>query len=215
MQFDEKGLATMPAACLPATGPDQWMIFLLLGIAAMLIIGGLIAVRNAKGRIAMFALAPLALLGVAVAAPAAPAQALETAIPNFSFSDTWDIDGNVAVWDATSEDATGQALADMQTLEDMVVEGSATKTASLVASTSDSNVYQFQVVPGSFDDFDFSYVVPGNGANSLDTAFSLLEDDVNVSLVLTFVYTYHDQCNRPLQTTVTYTGLVSVPEPVP
>lgn len=205
----------LPSACLPATGPDQWVIMLLVGLAALLIVGGLFAVKSAKGRIATFAIAPLALLGVLVAAPATPAQALETAIPNFSFSDSWTVNGGILDWTATSEDATGQALADMQTLEDMVVDGSATKSTSLVASTSQANSYQFQTVPGSFDDFDFSYRIPGTGPNSLNTAFTLLEDNTGVDVVLTFVYDYKDQCNRPLQTTVTYTGTVTAPQPVP
>lgn len=208
----------LPTACLPATGSDNMtLIVMLVGLAAILMIAGVIAVKKSKGRIALLLLPVAALALVLGAAPAKPAQALETAIPSFSFSDTWTVSGGILDWDALSEDATGAALADMQTLEDMVVEGTATKSTSLtVASSPDpSDTYTFQVVPGSFDDFDFSYTIPGTGPNSLDTAIDLLEDSTNLVTVLTFTYDYKDSCDRPLQTVVTYTGEVTAPQPVP
>lgn len=209
----------LPTACLPATGSDNMTIIVtLVGLAAILMVAGVIAVTKSKGRIALLLLPVAALALVLGAAPAKPAQALETAIPSFSFSDTWITNGvNVVDWNVLSENATGQALTDMQTLEDMVVEGTATKSTSLtVASSPDpSDLYTFAVVPGFFDDFDFSYSIPGDGPNSLETAITALQDDTALTTVLTFTYDYKDSCNRPLQTIVTYTGLVTAPQPVP
>src|SRR5688572_18162075 len=99
---------------------------LLVVIAGVLLAAGVIAVKKSSGRVAL-AIAPLAILGLVVAAPAAPAQALETAIPGFSFSDTWT--PNEPEFDYfQSEDATGQALTDMGVLEAMVTEDSATRS---------------------------------------------------------------------------------------
>ena len=208
----------LPQACLPATGSDNMtLIVVLVGLAAILLAAGVIAVTKSRGRIALLMLPVVALALVLGAAPAKPAQALETAIPGFSFSDTWTTQGGILDWTVTSEDATGAALANMQTLEDMVVDGTATKTTSLtVASSPDpGDLYTFQVVPGSFDDFDFSYEIPGTGPNSLGTAIALLEDSTQLATNLTFTYDYKDSCNRPLQTVVIYSGLVTAPQPVP
>ncbi len=199
----------LPQACLPATGSDNMMlIIVLVSLAAILLAAGVIAVKKSRGRMAL--LLPVAALALVLgAAPAKQAVALETAIPAFSFSDTWTTEGTIVDWDVTSEDATGPALVDMQTLEDMVVEGTATKTTSLtVASSPDpGDLYTFQIVPGFFDDFDFSYEIPGTGPNSLSTAIALLDNDsTNLTTILTFTYDYKDSCNRPLQTVVTYSG---------
>lgn len=208
----------LPDACLPATGIDNWTILLLVGVAMLLIVAGVLAVKKAKGRLAMV-LAPLAILGLVVAAPASPAQALETAIPNYSFSDTWTVSGSVVDWDALSENATGQALIDSQTLYDMEVDGSATKTVSLVAvaNPNPGGTYTFPgpTYPWSYDDTDFSVLLEGSGPGGLNTAFTLLQDNTNVAVTLTFTYDYEDQCGKPLQTVLTYTGSVTAPQPVP
>lgn len=206
----------LPQACLPATGADQTHIVLLATLAVLLLAAGAIAMAKTRGRIALV-LIPVAILALVVGAPGAPARALETAIPNYSFSDTWTVSGDVVAWDATSEDATGQALVDSQTLYDMEVDGSATKTVSLVVSNgpNPANTYTFQIPPWLYDDFDFSTLIPGTGPNSISTAMTLLQDTTNLDMVLTFTYDYKDSCNRPLQTVLTYTGTVTAPQPVP
>lgn len=209
-------MVPLPQACLPATGADQTLLIVLaLGVAAVLLAAGVLAVAKTRGRVALV-LIPIAALALVVGSAPKPAQALETAIPSFSFSDTWTMEQTLEDWSILSEDATGQALADMQTLEDMVVEGTAVKTFALTVSSSPdpADTYVFQVVPGFFDDFDFSYRIPGTGPNSLDTAITLLEDSTDLEAVLTFTYDYKDSCNRPLQTVVTYTGEFSAPQPV-
>ena len=206
----------LPAACLPATGSDNTLLMvLLLAAAAVLIVVGLVAVRSTKGRIAMLAIAPLALAGLALSAPTSAAQALEVAEPNFTASDTW-TQLPFPASDYLSEDPTVAQDTFLDTIEAEVTAGTATRSTT-VTLTSQDGVNTVDIPQNWFeDDFDHSVIVTNEDVGVGVVALNALGVDQgygNLTLTLTHTYNYKTGAGCPLQTVVTYTGIVLSIEP--
>ena len=208
----------LPAACLPATGSDNTLLMLLLlGAAALLIVVGLVAVRSTKGRIAMLAIAPLALAGLALSAPTSAAQALEVAEPNFQVSDTWTETPGLA-FDYLSEDATVAQDTFLDAIEAEVTAGTATRSTTLTLSSQNGAYTVNLALSWSEDDFDHSVIVLDEAVDAGAVALHALAAGAgygDLPLTLTHTYDYKTAAGCPLQTVVTYTGTVFFPTPVP
>ena len=208
----------LPAACLPATGSDNVLLMtVLLGVAALLIVAGLFAVRSTKGRIAMLAIAPLALAGLALSAPASSAQALEVAEPSFTASDTWTEVPPGPLANYLSEDPTPTQVTFLDTMQDQVVEGTATETTTLTLTSQNGvNVVPLSLVGWSEDDFDHSVLITNASVGAGIAALNLLgvgQGYGTLTLTLTHTYDYKTAAGCPLQTVVVYNGTIFSPEP--
>jgi LPXTG-motif cell wall-anchored protein len=191
----------MPAACLPATGIDNWTILLLVIIAAVLMAAGVVAVKKSSGRVAL-AIAPLILLGLVIAAPAPAAQAVESAIPDFTASEDWTYTSPPEVFNSdapTPEQVT--LLAELEALAE-APGGTFSLSTTLV---NNFNPAQF----GPLDGASVSSVT-GVATVPADDLIALADEwgTGSVTLSVTVVFGYPDQCGKPLQTTVLYTGTI-------
>jgi hypothetical protein len=208
----------LPAACLPATGSDNTLLMaLLLGAAAILIVVGLIAVRSTKGRIALLAIAPLALAGLAVSAPTSSAQAFEAAQANFTASTTWTQQGGPG-FDYLSADPSVAQDTFLDAIETEVTAGTATRSTTLTL-TSQNGANTVNLPLTWFEnDTDHSVIVPdeavGAGIVALN-AIAVNQGFGTLTLTLTHTYDYKTSAGCPLQTLVTYTGNVLVLAPIP
>jgi LPXTG-motif cell wall-anchored protein len=208
----------IPAACLPATGSDNTLLMaLMLGAAALLIVVGVVAVRSTKGRIAMLAIAPLALAGLAISAPTSAAQAFEVAEPNFTASDTW-TQLPFPASDFLSEDPTPAQDAFLDAIETEVTAGTATRSSTLTL-TSPNGLHTVSLpLAWSEDDFDHSVIVTNETVFAGGVLLNAIEAGQgfgNLTLTLTHTYDYKTSAGCPLQTVVTYTGLANNPPPIP
>ena len=207
----------LPAACLPATGSDNIVLMtLLLGVAALLIVAGLVAVRSTKGRIALLAIAPLALAGLALSAPTSSAQALEVAEPSFTASDTWSVTPFDAGSDYLSEDPTPAQTAFLTTIETEVTAGTATRSTTLTLTS--QNGVNIVSLPLTWypNDTDGSVIVPSEAVFDGVEALNDIESGQglgDLTLTLTQTYDYKTAAGCPLQTVVVYTGTVSIDPP--
>lgn len=199
----------MLATCLPATGIDTWIIALLAGVALVLLVAGFVALKSAKARIAVLAIAPLALLGVAATAPVSPAQALESAYEGFTIpgwtAEINEEDPSMSVY--LSDAATPEQEATLTALEGMVTEGTAVRSA--VATVQSEDLSETIVLDGSswfFWEFDYEVAV---FYDDFWFAVTELENPIGeLPLTVTFTYDYTDDCDRPLQTVIVYTGTI-------
>jgi len=177
---------------------------------ARVVIAGIGAVKSAKARIAVLAIAPLALLGVAATAPASPAQAVESAYDGFTIPG-WTYEPNEQEPTLSlylSDPATSEQEATLTALEDGVTEGSVIR--STVVTVQSADLSETVVLDGSswfFWEFDYQVAVFSNafwqGASELENPFGELP------LTVTFTYDYADDCDRPLQTVIVYTGTIA------
>jgi hypothetical protein len=206
----------LPAACLPATGSDNTLLMaLLLTAAAVLIVVGLIAVRSTKGRIALLAIAPLALAGLAVSAPTSAAQAFEAAEPNFTASTTWTQQGQPG-FDYLSADPTVAQDTFLDAIETEVTAGTATRSTTLTLTAQNGANTVNLPLTWFENDTDHSVIVPDEAVGNGVSALNLLGNDQGfgtLTLTLTHTYNYKTSAGCPLQTVVTYTGTVTIVEP--
>lgn len=202
----------MPAACLPATGIDTWTIALLIAGAAMLLAMGVVAVRRSRRGIAL-GIVPLLLLGVVLAAPAAPAQAITVAYPGFTVGTT-DIDDPSPwfespdnVW-ALDQALTPEQEATLADLAEMINADDASLTIGDVQFATLVDPPQTTTQPSSSVVFAAELYYPTVTSEAVDAAVDAL-NDLNLSMTVTYTYDYQDDCGRPLQTVIVFTGLLA------
>lgn len=199
-----------PTSCLAATGADQSMLLiLLLGVAAVLLAAGVLAVRSARGRVALAVLPLLLVVGVSVA-PTSSAQAVTAKIPDTVMSTEWNYDGP----DITSDVPSAGNFALFE------------QAAALQQAAGKLPIYRtFITWPGTdeFPGAETFEVVPNiAGLDASNAVVELDEIDVEDALVdwwfplpmeravytltVTITFDYLDDCGKPLQTVFTYTG---------
>jgi LPXTG-motif cell wall-anchored protein len=197
----------MPAACLPATGPEQWTVMLLLGVAAVLLAAGVVAMRTARGRVAL-ALIPLAILGLAVSAPAQPAQAAESAFPGFTIDATWyPVDGpdNDWVQDASLTPEQEATFAALQQI--LANEPGATLTVAIHLANGNPPNQQADLPDDAATFIDGLPIVLASAVDPVRVAW----DSTGIQMTVTYTVDYHDPCGKPLQTVLVYTGQLATP----
>lgn len=192
----------MLESCLPATGPDSWVIALLVAIGVVLVVAGAIFVARSKARVALL-LVPVAALTLVLAAPAQPSQAAAAAIPSFTIPGGWDWNNPDQTWDSgtpTSEQLEWLGLLDeIQENEDGVV------VTTVVALVNNNDASENGTIDPS------NVLIPvATGVASVDgdAVDDLIDswDSLNIEMTVTVTFDYHDGCGKPLQTVVQWTG---------
>ena len=201
-------------ACLPATGLDATPLALLAVLALVLLVGGVIALRSQRARVATVLL-PLAALALVFGATAssAPAQAVPPTakIADFTVSDTWT---EIAATVYESEAASPADAASLAQLEDWAAEFAVVPTYAITL-TSQNGAETVSVSDDALLSFAATGVV-GLGQAEVDAAQQTLTPPNrygNLTLTLTYTWPYYDQCANALSTVTTWTGAVFYPAP--
>lgn len=191
----------MPVTCLPDTGLDGTQFAIIVLIAATLITVGIVALRRSKGATA-FILAPLVILALVLGTGSAPVQASNVAYPSATLSDSW------------NTDEAGTYFSDAPVDPDL---------ANLITLSTDKNVTESVVV--SFNGTPVA-VTPPWAIDATTYVISFSQSDIEaaladegyfqgeeVTVTFTFTYDFTDECDKPLQTVYTYTGVVAADVP--
>lgn len=186
-------------SCLPATGLPLDQLAIVAAIALVLVVGGIVALRTTKGRVALLLL-PLAFIALVFGGASAPAQAYTTAIPSATVSTVWNESGPVLVSDSPS----AENAANIDTLFN------ATDVTESVALT--LNGVEYTDAP-FWSIFPPTYEIDMMVIDVQDFAITEGMPYGNLPLVLSITYDYQDECGKPLQTVFTYTGTFNFPEP--
>lgn len=198
--------------CLPATGPEQWTIMLLVVIAVALLAAGVLVIRTARGRLAV-ALVPLAVLALAVGAPAAPAQAAEQ-VPDMTIAGGWTYvdDGvNEPRWVSGAADATQlEQIFELDAIYNSGVDFSSVVSIEVVDLTDPALTATVDPTTLHISDVDGSISLTVGAVAEVIAGWG---DAVGMTALITM--TYPGPCDEPVQTSITYTGTLQFPAPSP
>lgn len=187
----------MLESCLPATGPEGWVIALLVAVGVVLLVAGAVFLARSKARMAML-MVPVAALALVLAAPAQPSQAIAP-IPGFTVPGDWH-HGSTIEFDP-DDPYTPEQLAALEQLDELT-----SQTTFLIEVVGDGEG-ETGTLPDSALEFEgFLPVIDGDTFDALagDWEFPIL-------MTVTFTSNYVDDCGKPAQTVIVWTGQVAFP----
>lgn len=201
-------------ACLPATGLDGGVLAILFVAATLLLIAGGVLIARKRSRIALL-LVPVAAIALVLGGTGAqPAQAVTTAIPSVTIGAT-DYPDDYTVWTWNGMDSTyeleaplpPQLTATVEALTQLYADGKITGVTQ-----SPLRFAQIEAPFGTFEvaepDVYYTDNLPVITEADVDEALDSFESLNPMSATLSVTYTYNDDCGAPLQTTITWTGLL-------
>jgi hypothetical protein len=200
----------MPAACLPATGLEPTHLVLLAIVAAVLLVGGVVAMRSTKARAGLVLLPMLLLALVFAGTPTSAAQAVTAKVPDATVSTAWAVGGGTisslippaAVLDSIEEaSALSEDAGNIPVYATTVSRPDGTSPTVIMPQPAGFNPANGQVTMSEISVVGtilFAFPPGLSGAYPLTT---------------TITFNYEDDCGKPLQTVFTWTGVYNLQPP--
>jgi LPXTG-motif cell wall-anchored protein len=208
--IDSPTLRIVLESCLPATGPDEGLIALFIALSVVLVVGGVFFLVGSKKRAIALLLIPAAALTFALGAPAQPSQA--ASIPGFTVGSPdethWSIDTTQLVLRDGADDVvlTAEQDAIVQQLLDILGSQPGSSEAFVAHLVNNDPPNQTADLPAGNAALNPGGVATVT-ASAVDTVIDSW-DTVDVTLTVTWTVSYSDECGKPAQTVITYTGFI-------